>query len=66
MAISRNGYVHQVMTEEESREFKWNPFDITKVWYQAEFPLLKSVKWNSMKFKKLFAHVEQSLFRQII
>ena len=29
----------QVMTEEESRAFKWNPFDITKVWPQAEFPL---------------------------
>ena len=31
----------QVMTEEESREFKWNPFDITKVWPQAEFPLIE-------------------------
>lgn len=24
----------QVMTFEEAEKFRWNPFDLTKVWYQ--------------------------------
>ena len=57
----------QVMTEEESREFKWNPFDITKVWPQAEFPLIEvgEMELNEIP-KNYFAHVEQSTFRQVI
>ena len=53
----------QVMTEEESREFKWNPFDITKVWPQAEFPLIEvgEMELNEIP-KNYFAHVEQSTF----
>lgn len=30
----------QVMTNEEAKHFKWNPFDVTKVWSHKEFPLL--------------------------
>jgi len=29
----------QVMTFKEAETHKWNPFDLTKVWPQAEFPL---------------------------
>ncbi len=30
----------QVMTDEQSKKFRWNPFDITKIWPHAEYPLL--------------------------
>jgi len=30
----------QIMTLEEARNFKWNPFDLTKVWSHADFPLM--------------------------
>lgn len=30
----------QVMTFEEAEKFRWNPFDLTKVWPQSEFPLI--------------------------
>ncbi|OXA44125.1 catalase [Folsomia candida] len=29
----------QVMTYEEAEKFRYNPFDLTKIWPQAEFPL---------------------------
>src|SRR5699024_2019060 len=28
----------QVMTEDQAKEFRWNPFDVTKVWPKSEFP----------------------------
>jgi catalase len=28
------------MTFEQAEKFRWNPFDLTKIWPQAEFPLL--------------------------
>lgn len=31
----------QVMTIEQADRWKFNPFDVTKVWNQAEFPLIK-------------------------
>jgi len=31
----------QVMTEEQAKEFRWNPFDVTKVWFHDEFPLIE-------------------------
>ncbi|RKJ60088.1 catalase, partial [Butyricicoccus sp. 1XD8-22] len=30
----------QVMTEEQARNHKDNPFDLTKVWYKSEYPLI--------------------------
>jgi len=30
----------QVMTVEAAEGFRWNPFDVTKVWPQSEFPLI--------------------------
>nr|WP_158795841.1 catalase [Pedobacter sp. L105] len=53
----------QVMTEEEARTFKWNPFDLTKVWPHAEFPLIEvgEIELNQVP-KNYFAHVEQAAF----
>jgi len=31
----------QVMTQEQANAFRWNPFDLTKVWPHAEFPLIE-------------------------
>lgn len=30
----------QVMTFEEAEKYRWNPFDVTKIWPQSDFPLL--------------------------
>jgi catalase len=53
----------QVMTEEQAQEFRWNPFDVTKVWFQDEFPLLEvgEMELNEIP-DNFFAHVEQATF----
>lgn len=53
----------QVMTEEQSKEFRWNPFDVTKVWFHDEFPLIEvgEMELNEIPVN-YFAHVEQSTF----
>lgn len=53
----------QVMTEEQAKEFRWNPFDITKVWFQGDFPLIEvgEMELNEIPVN-YFAHVEQSTF----
>lgn len=30
----------QVMTDEQAKAFRWNPFDLTKVWPHADYPLI--------------------------
>lgn len=53
----------QIMTREEAREFRWNPFDLTKVWPQAEFPLIDvGVLELNENPDNYFAHVEQAAF----
>jgi catalase len=32
----------QVMTEAQARKHKHNPFDLTKVWPKADYPLIRS------------------------
>lgn len=53
----------QVMTEEQAKEFRWNPFDVTKVWFHEEFPLIEvgEMELNEIP-KNFFAHVEQAAF----
>ncbi len=53
----------QVMTEEQAKDFRWNPFDITKVWFQGDFPLIEvgEMELNEVPVN-YFAHVEQSIF----
>lgn len=53
----------QVMTEEESRNCKFNPFDLTKVWPHSEFPLIDvGVLELNVNAQNYFADVEQAAF----
>ncbi len=53
----------QVMTQEEAKSFRWNPFDVTKVWSHSEFPLIDV---GTLELNKIpanyFSDVEQSAF----
>ena len=53
----------QVMTDEQAKNFKFNPFDITKVWSHKEFPLIDV---GTMELNKIpenyFRDVEQAAF----
>jgi len=53
----------QVMTDEQARNFKWNPFDITKVWSHQEFPLIDvgMMELNVIP-ENYFRDVEQAAF----
>jgi catalase len=54
----------QVMTEAQAATFRWNPFDLTKVWPHADFPLLEvgilELNRNPVNY---FAEVEQAAFK---
>lgn len=53
----------QIMTDEQAKNFRWNPFDLTKIWPHGEFPLhdVGVLELNEIP-KNYFAHVEQSAF----
>jgi len=53
----------QVMTDEQAASFPFNPFDLTKVWSHADFPLIDvgTLELNEVP-KNYFAEVEQSAF----
>lgn len=53
----------QVMTEEQAKAFRWNPFDLTKVWPHADFPLIEvgTLELNRNP-ENYHAEVEQSSF----
>lgn len=53
----------QVMTFEEAEKVKFNPFDVTKVWSQKEFPLIPVGKMTlDRNPNNYFAEVEQAAF----
>ncbi|GIY52221.1 catalase [Caerostris darwini] len=53
----------QVMTFEQARNFQFNPFDVTKVWPQKQFPLIEVGKLVlNRNPKNYFAEVEQIAF----
>jgi len=53
----------QVMTEEQAKTYKWNPFDLTKVWPHKDFPLIDvGVLELNENPRNYFADVEQSAF----
>lgn len=53
----------QVMSEEQANEFKENPFDVTKVWSQKEFPLIEvGVLELNRNSENYFADIEQAAF----
>ncbi|WP_342470643.1 catalase [Ureibacillus sp. FSL K6-3587] len=53
----------QVMTEEQAKEMPYNPFDLTKVWYKKDFPLIEvgEIELNKNP-ENYFAEVEQAAF----
>ena len=53
----------QVMTEEQAKKMPYNPFDLTKVWYHKEFPLIEVGYFElNRNPENYFAEVEQSAF----
>lgn len=53
----------QVMTFEQAERFKWNPFDVTKVWPQKDFPLIPVGRMVlDRNPNNYFAEVEQIAF----
>jgi catalase len=53
----------QVMTDEQAKNFRWNPFDLTKIWPHGEFPLIDvgTMELNEIP-DNYFAQVEQAAF----
>ncbi|MFH1237392.1 MAG: catalase [Candidatus Aenigmatarchaeota archaeon] len=53
----------QVMTEEQAKKMPYNPFDLTKVWYHKDFPLIEVGYFElNRNPENYFAEVEQSAF----
>jgi len=53
----------QVMSEQQADSFRWNPFDLTKIWPHAEFPLIEVGEMElNRNPQNYFAEVEQSAF----
>src|SRR5690625_4602616 len=53
----------QVMTEDEAQNMPYNPFDLTKVWYKKDFPLIEVGEFVlNRNPDNYFAEVEQSAF----
>ncbi len=68
-AIERGDYPSwtlkvQVMTQEQAEGFRWNPFDLTKVWPHADFPLIEVGQMElNRNPENYFADVEQAAFK---
>ncbi|KAK2169480.1 hypothetical protein LSH36_9g00000 [Paralvinella palmiformis] len=67
-AIARGDYpswtlYFQIMTFEEAENFRWNPFDLTKVWPLSDYPLIPvgQITLNRNP-KNYFTEVEQVAF----
>ncbi|KEI70507.1 catalase [Endozoicomonas elysicola] len=53
----------QVMTEEQSRNYQVNPFDLTKVWPHTDFPLMEIGQLElNRNVDNYFAETEQAAF----
>ncbi len=53
----------QVMPEVEAESYKWNPFDLTKVWPHGDYPLIEVGEMElNRNPENYFAEVEQSAF----
>lgn len=54
----------QIMTQAQADSFRWNPFDLTKVWPHAEFPLIEVGEMElNRNPENYFAEVEQAAFK---
>ena len=53
----------QVMTEDQALNMPYNPFDLTKVWYKGDFPLIEVGEFElNRNPDNYFAEVEQAAF----
>lgn len=53
----------QIMTPEQAKNYKFDPFDVTKVWYHSDFPLLPVGRMVlNRNPENYFAEVEQIAF----
>jgi catalase len=53
----------QIMPEEDAETYRWNPFDLTKVWPHGDYPLIEvGVLELNRNPENYFAEVEQSAF----
>jgi catalase len=53
----------QIMTNEEAKEYKFDPFDVTKVWYHGDYPLIPLGKLVLNKNPvNYFNEIEQAAF----
>jgi len=53
----------QIMTDAQAKAFRFNPFDLTKVWPKADFPLIEvGVMELNRNPENVFAEVEQAAF----
>ena len=53
----------QLMTDEQARDFRWNPFDLTKVWPHGDFPLIEVGKMELNRNPQNYFHeMEQAAF----
>ncbi len=53
----------QVMTQDQAKKFRFNPFDVTKVWPHGEYPLIDAGRLELNELPaNYFADVEQAAF----
>ena len=53
----------QIMPEMEAQTYRWNPFDLTKVWPHGDYPLVEiGILELNRNPENYFAEVEQSAF----
>src|SRR5258708_36867554 len=53
----------QIMPEKDAETYRWNPFDLTKVWPHADYPLIDvGVLELNRNPENYFAEVEQASF----
>ena len=51
------------MPEKDAETYRWNPFDLTKVWPHADYPLIEvGVMELNRNPQNYFAEVEQAAF----
>jgi catalase len=51
----------QVMADDEAQTYRWNPFDLTKVWSHADYPLIEvGILELNRNPENYFAEVEQA------
>lgn len=53
----------QIMTQEQAKQYRFDPFDVTKVWYHSDFPLIELGKMVlNRNPENYYAEVEQAAF----